>query len=52
LQDAHNLAKLSIVADILMGYSQSNAYADTLVINLRSGSASQIIVKSLKEVFN
>lgn len=52
LQDAHNLAKLSIIADILMGYSQSNAYADTLVINLRNGSASQIIVKSLKEVFN
>ena len=52
LQQAHDLAKLSIVADILMGYSQKNNYADVLVVNLRSQSNPQIIVKSLKDIFD
>lgn len=52
LQQAHDLAKLSIVADILMGYSQKNNYADVLVINLRSQSNPQIIVKSLRDIFD
>jgi hypothetical protein len=33
---AHRLAKYSILIDILMGYSQTENYADTIVINVRS----------------
>lgn len=51
LSQAHALAKLAIVADILMGYSQKENYADTLVINVR-GAQPQVIVKSLKDIFN
>ena len=36
VQDAHNLAKYSIAADILMGYSQSEGYVDTIIINDRT----------------
>jgi len=33
LNGAHNLAKMSLVADILMGYSQKTGYANCLVIH-------------------
>jgi hypothetical protein len=29
----HNFAKVNLLLDILMGYSQKNLYADTIVIN-------------------
>ena len=48
ITDAHNFAKLAILLDILMGYSQTQNYADTVVINLRS--ISDVIVFSLKEI--
>jgi hypothetical protein len=34
--DPHLIAKYSLLLDILMGYSQINNYADTVVINNRS----------------
>lgn len=35
LQYSHKIAKYSLLLDILMGYSQTNNYADTVVINDR-----------------
>lgn len=32
----HNFAKMAVLVDILMGYSQESGYADTIVINNRS----------------
>ena len=48
LQDIHNLVKYSIAADILMGYSQSEGYADTIIINDRS--ASHLYVVSIRKL--
>ena len=48
--DAHNFAKLAILLDILIGYSQTQNYADTVVINWRS--IRDVIVFSLKEILN
>ena len=50
INQAHELAKLAIVADILMGYSQSGGYADTLVINYRAKR--QVIVRPMQEIFD
>lgn len=36
LKAAHDLAKMSVFLDTIMGYSQQNNYVDTLVINDRS----------------
>lgn len=36
LKAAHDLAKMSVFLDTVMGYSQQNNYVDTLVINDRS----------------
>jgi hypothetical protein len=49
LKTAHELAKLAIVADIMMGYSQTTQYADTLVINHRA--AKRVIVEPMKDIF-
>lgn len=40
---ADNLAKLCIYADVAMGYSQKEGYADTLVVNDRSNSRIHVI---------
>ena len=46
LQDAfHRVAKYSILVDILMGYSQKENYADTIVINVRNEQ--RVIVASI-----
>lgn len=45
---AHDLAKLAIVADVTMGYSQKSAYADTLIINDRIGR--RILVENIPEM--
>lgn len=45
VKQGHNLAKYSILADILIGYSQKNNYADTILINDRQGK--RVIVISL-----
>lgn len=46
LQDAfHRVAKYSILVDILMGYSQRENYADTIVINVRNEQ--RVIVASI-----
>lgn len=46
LQDAyHRVAKYSILVDILMGYSQKENYADTIVINVRNEK--RVIVASI-----
>ena len=45
VKQGHDLAKYSILADILIGYSQKNNYADTILINDRQGK--QVIVISL-----
>lgn len=49
LKIAHELAKLAIVADIMMGYSQTAQFADTLVINHRA--ARTVIVQPMKDIF-
>lgn len=49
LTQAHQLAKLAIVADILMGYSQTTQWADTLVINHRAKR--QVIVQPMLDIF-
>ena len=53
LQNIHNLVKYSIAADILMGYSQSEGYADTIIINVRSKSRLYVISikKLLKSIY-
>lgn len=41
LRQAHKIARLSILMDIVTGYSQSTGYADTLIIN--TGRALKVI---------
>lgn len=48
VKSSHQMAKYAIIADILMGYSQENNYADTLLINDRA--ASRVIVVSLVDL--
>lgn len=50
VQIAHLIAMYSIILDILMGYSQENNYADTLVINIRDEQ--RVIVASIFEILN
>lgn len=50
VKNAHTLAKLSIIVDTLMGYSQKDNYADTLVINVRSEE--RVIVTSISSILN
>lgn len=50
ITQAHKVAKLSIILDILMGYSQSENFADTIVINDRS--AGQIRIYSIYKIIN
>ena len=45
---AHRLAKYSLLVDILMGYSQQNNYADTIVINVRNEQ--RVIVASIIDI--
>ena len=45
---AHRLVKYSLLVDILMGYSQANNYADTIVINVRSEQ--RVIVASIIDI--
>lgn len=45
---ADELARISIFADIVMGFSQEEGYADTLVINDRSRS--RILVRNIPEL--
>lgn len=47
LQQAHNFAKLCVLLDTVMGFSQKNLYADTLVINERGV---KYHVYSIKEI--
>lgn len=47
---AHRLAKYSILIDILMGYSQTENYADTIVINVRSEQ--RVIVGSIVDIID
>lgn len=50
ITQAHKVAKLSIILDILMGYSQSENFADTIVINDRS--AGQMRIYSIYKIIN
>ena len=50
ITQAHKVAKLSIILDILMGYSQSKNFADTIVINDRS--AGQMRIYSIYKIIN
>lgn len=45
VEKSHQLAKYTILADVLMGYSQRNNYADTILINDRQGQ--RVIVLSM-----
>jgi hypothetical protein len=47
---AHKLAKFSLLVDILMGYSQKEKFADTLVINIRSEK--RVIVASIIDIID
>lgn len=49
LATAHKLAQLSLAADIAMGLSQNGGYADTLVVNIRSGKP-RIVVLDMKSI--
>ena len=42
LQNAHDYAKACAILDIVMGYSQDSAYADTLIINDRSSASIKV----------
>lgn len=48
LKSVHKLAKYSLFADILMGYSQESLYADTVVINCQGKG---FLVFPLKAIF-
>jgi hypothetical protein len=50
VQFAHMLAKYSLVTDILMGLSQSEKFADTIVINIRSER--RVIVGSIVDILD
>lgn len=57
LEDAHQKAKLAAFLDILMGYSQQEGYADTIVINRRSAQEVKVysihqIVKNIQKKLN
>ena len=47
---AHQLAKYSLVTDILMGLSQEEKFADTIVINVRSEE--RVIVGSIIDILD
>lgn len=47
-QNLHNYAKIAAIADIVMGYSQENKYADTIIINDRSRR--HVFVYSMAEI--
>lgn len=47
-QTLHSYAKIAAIADIVMGYSQESAYADTIIINDRSRR--HIYVYSMEEI--
>lgn len=49
-QILHNYAKIAAIADIVMGYSQESAYADTIIINDRSKR--HIFVYSMSELLD
>ncbi len=46
----HKFAKVNLLLDILMGYSQINLYADTIVINQRSQK--KVYVASIAQILN
>lgn len=48
VDNAHDMAQIALLLDILMGFAQKNNYADTLVINDRASS--RIIVKSIPDL--
>lgn len=48
LKEIHSIAKFAIILDILMGLSQKESYADTVVINVREEE--RIIVFSIVDV--
>lgn len=48
IEEAHQVAKLAAFLDILMGYSQEEGYADTIVINRRS--AKEVKVYSIRNM--
>jgi hypothetical protein len=55
--NAHQIAQISLLVDILMGYSQENNYADTIIINERSKKTIKVIsiqdvLDNLKEKLN
>lgn len=50
LQNARNYAKLCAIADILIGYSQTTGYANTLVINDRARQ--HVYVYSMNSILN
>lgn len=50
LEAVHNYAKICVILDILMGYSQETHYADTVVINDRENG--QIRVFSIEQILN
>lgn len=53
LQAAHNLAKIALVADILMGYSQEQGYANCLLVHQRGRKFTVIdIIELIKKLNN
>jgi hypothetical protein len=50
LENAHNFAKMAIVLDTLVGYSQKENWVDTLVINDRKSG--KIIVEHIPTLVN
>lgn len=52
LRNARAFGRACLVVDILMGYSQINGYADTIVINDRTAGKPQIHVYSISNILN
>lgn len=48
----HQFAKVAVLVDTLIGYSQTNNYADTLVINDRSNKSKPIKVYSMYDILD
>ncbi len=48
----HQFAKIAVLVDTLIGYSQKNNYADTLVINDRSNKSKPIKVYSMYNILD
>lgn len=48
----HQFAKVAVLVDTLIGYSQINNYADTLVINDRSNKSKPIKVYSMYDILD